>query len=102
MMTDDELKCKFIRVTREPGKTQIDACVIEWPEPHTPTHHWTSATELTPSASEQDIATAIDAVLRDKRFFRVCKRCGVRNPDGWMHSRTICQSCAERHLGVVY
>lgn len=101
-MTDDELKAEFIRVTREPGKTQIDAYVIEWPEPHTPTHRWAPAAVLALSATEQDIAAVIEAVLRDKRFFRVCKRCHTRNPGGWMHSKTICQSCVERHLGVVY
>lgn len=75
---------------------------IEWPSPHTPKSRWVTACDFGPDATEHDVEVTIQKLLDDARFFGVCTRCGEKNPVGWMHSQTICQSCAERHLGVVY
>jgi len=102
MQSDDDLRADFIRVDGKPSKTRIMVRTIDWRGPHTPEERWVSACDIAPDASEQEIEGAIRAVLEDARFFGVCIRCGKKNPVGWMHSETICQSCAERHLGVVY
>ena len=34
--------------------------------------------------------------------FRKCEHCGETRPPEWMHGKDCCQSCAERHLGVVH
>ena len=31
-----------------------------------------------------------------------CEKCAETNSPEWMHGDDICQSCAERYLGVVY
>jgi hypothetical protein len=31
-----------------------------------------------------------------------CERCGETKPPEWMHDNKTCQSCAERHLGIVH
>ena len=102
MQSDDDLRAEFIRVDYRPSKTLIMVRTIEWRGPYTPKERWVSARDLAPDASGQEIKAAIRAALEDARFFGVCMRCGERNPVGWMHSETACQSCAERHLGVVY
>ena len=102
MKTDDDLRAEFIRIDRKQSKTLIRVRTITWQGSHTPKARWVTALDLAPGASERDIEASIQAILGDARFFRVCVRCGERNPTGWMHSETICQSCAEHHLGVVY
>ena len=102
MKTDDDLRGEFIRIDRKPSKTLILVRKITWRGPHTPETHWVTAFNLAADASEPEVEASIRAALGDTRFFRVCVRCGDKNPIGWMHSETICQSCAERYLGVVY
>lgn len=41
------------------------------------------------------------SVIQRKRYFAICQECSERNPQGWMHAATQCQSCAEKP-GVVY
>lgn len=42
-------------------------------------------------------------VLETKRYFRVCKDCGERNPVGWMCTDMgVCHECAERNHGIVF
>jgi hypothetical protein len=43
-----------------------------------------------------------DAQAAQKETFGDCKYCGKRNPEGWMHDRDVCQSCAENILGIRY
>jgi hypothetical protein len=39
--------------------------------------------------------------LRRSRYGK-CVRCRKVTPPEWMHNENTCQSCAERHLGVVH
>lgn len=47
----------------------------------------------------QLIASAQEA---QAQTFGVCKFCSQKLPSGWMSQQDICQSCAEKHLGIVY
>jgi len=100
--TRPDLRSEFIRVDRQPSQTLVLVRTITWQGPHTPETRWVPVSDLLPDAPEQEIEAAIIAVLGDPRFFHVCLCCGEKTPVGWMHSGTVCQSCAERHLGVVY
>lgn len=101
-ITDQELMDEFIRVERISTEITVSVCVIEWHGPHTPVSHWQQVYLLPLDSSERKIQATIKRVLNRKQFFRVCQECGERNPDGWMHSKEICHSCAERNHGIVY
>lgn len=55
------------------------------------------------STRPRDVARAI-VRARGKRLasYRWCARCREVKPPEWMHDIECCQSCAEKHLGVVY
>lgn len=56
-----------------------------------------------PRVLGDDLCEAVDRV-RDLReaALRSCRYCGERKTPGHMHAADVCQSCAERHLGVVH
>ena len=97
-MNDEQLIKEFIRAERSEHGVEITVCEIEWPTPSEPVSHWTIVSLLPLDASEAQIDTAVRAVLVDSRFFGVCATCRERNPNGWMHDDTVCQSCS----GAVY
>jgi hypothetical protein len=89
-------------------RVSVGIFTVRWDGPHTPvvyrewlaTLHWKNlpASELT-AMLLQLISKASE--LRRARY-RKCDRCAELNPPEWMHDKKTCQSCAERHLGVVY
>ncbi len=34
--------------------------------------------------------------------YRTCEQCGEMKPPEHMHSDEVCQSCTEKHLGIIY
>ena len=42
------------------------------------------------------------AQVQQQGSFGNCEYCGQHKPKGWMHGEDVCQSCAERELGIVY
>lgn len=54
--------------------------------------------------NESQIASARAAVLKDPRFFCVCRLCGETNARGHtiMLDGCVCMSCAEKRLGVLF
>jgi hypothetical protein len=50
-----------------------------------------------------ELKSLIDITRQIRRSkFGKCNRCNESKPPEWMHDGKICQSCAVRHLGVVY
>lgn len=49
-------------------------------------------------------AHALIDAARESRLskYLTCSRCGQRKPPEAMHDDDMCQSCAQRHLGIVY
>ncbi|GHF97861.1 hypothetical protein GCM10017783_07150 [Deinococcus piscis] len=84
------------------GVLWLEVGVVSWPTPHTPQLHWEPLQSLPAHASAQAVTQARHAALHDPRYFALCGRCGQRRPQGWMHDGDLCQSCAERWLGVVH
>ena len=101
-MNREELQEEFIRIEYTPDAVHLRVAVIGWPSPSKPETHWRQAKSLPPDAGEAEIQEAVAAILANKRFFRECRKCGELNPVGWMHDRTMCQSCATKHMGAVY
>ncbi|HPM09147.1 MAG TPA: hypothetical protein PK941_01710 [Paludibacter sp.] len=101
-MTDEELIEEFIDVQESSKGIALRVCCITWPHPHEPKSHWHTALVLPPSTSIETVKNEMQKLLMDKKHFTVCVECHERNPRGWMHTRKICQACAEKNHGVVY
>ncbi len=97
-----DLRKEFIEVERVRDEVVIQVREIYWDAPHTPHSQLVIFCKLPGHATEEQVADAVNAALSNPRFFGTCERCQRRLPKGWMHEEALCQSCAERHLGVVY
>lgn len=101
-MDDHELIQEFIKVEQESDSIDVLIRKITWNGPHTSVSTWESATKLKADALSAEIDAQIRKLLNSEQYFQICKECGERNPCGWMHSKSICQSCAERNHGIVH
>jgi hypothetical protein len=101
-MNDDELIAQFMRTRSEGNATILEVALVKWLGSHEPSLRWQQfhAWAGIPTAAEVEAAQRL--ALNDPSLFRQCERCGERNNRGHMHDEHICQSCAERFLGVVY
>ena len=61
---------------------------------------WKNIPEARLRALLRELVCAAIDVRRSK--YRSCSYCQKANPPEWMHDDSVCQSCAERHLGVVH
>ncbi len=102
-MDDEELAREFVKIERD-HQTGVRLLVreIRWKGSHTPTTTWTLATSLPGEATPSMVEAAMQEVLREERYFRVCTMCSRRQPVGWMQDSRTCRSCAEQRGGVVY
>jgi len=99
-------------VVIEIGQAGIAVSIFEvhWDGPHTPAVNGRDLARISwedlPSDTEeatQVIQSLVDAArtIRRSKFSR-CNECGDVKPPEWMHDDRICQSCAEKHHGIVY
>ena len=56
---------------------------------------------------ENALLAALSALIkgaRDARLasFETCQYCARRTPPEWMHDAGVCQSCSERHSGLLH
>lgn len=101
-MTDDDLVAEYTRAEERPPGIALEVRVIHWDGPHAARSEWIPAVMLPPGASPTAIREARHSLIRDKRWFRICRECHERNPIGHMNDSRICQGCAEGNHGVVY
>jgi hypothetical protein len=101
-VTDAELIADFTRIVDVDGGVHLQAAVVGWPEPHSPTLVWTTFRHWKKPPTAARLSAAQQKALMSPRYFRVCQRCGERNNAGHMADHEICQSCAYQYLGVVY
>jgi hypothetical protein len=99
---DEQLRADFLRLREIDGVIALEVGIVEWHGPHTPKRRWEVAHRFTSAPSPDELRSAQRAALENPRFFGVCNMCGKRCNIGHMHSETVCQGCAERHLGVVH
>ena len=90
------------------SRVSIALFSIRWEGSHTPlvrpkqlaTLNWQ---RLPASVTLLSLHSLVEAAVEIRRAkYRKCDRCGETKPPEWMHDEQTCQSCAERHLGVVY
>ena len=90
------------------SKVSVAVFSVRWEGPHTPvvrpkqlaTLNWQRLPASAAMMTLHELITAAVEIRRAK--YRKCERCGETNPPEWMHGEDICQSCAEKHLGVVH
>jgi hypothetical protein len=101
-MDRNELLRDWVKCRRTAGGgTRVYVRSIRWLNPHTPHAEWVMWRQY--GIDEiPDRGDAAAELLRDPRFFGSCDACGERKPRGWMHSATLCQTCAQLKHGVVY
>jgi len=99
---DEALREHFMRLREVDGVPTLEVGIVEWPHPHTPELRWEVARRFQAVPSSDELRRAQQSALEDPHFFRTCSMCRERQNAGHMHSRRVCQGCAEKHLGVVH
>ena len=84
------------------GEIHLQVAVVDWLDPGSPALVWKTFRRWKKWPTPERLASAQQKALAVPRYFRFCQRCGERNNAGHMHDRKTCQTCAEKHLGVVY
>jgi hypothetical protein len=100
--SDTQLIADFIRVVESEDGTLMEVGVVEWNGPATPVIRWKTFRRWRRKPTPQRLDAAQQQALQTARFFKVCRICRDRTNIGHMHDARVCQSCAERELGVVY
>ena len=57
-----------------------------------------------PESALWDALSALIKGAREARRsrFQVCQHCGETTPPEWLHDEHVCQSCADRHHGMIH
>lgn len=101
-MNNKKLLADFTRAVKTPDGPCLECLTISWPHPSTPKSRWKKVKLLPADSTAEEIGSAQRLLLKDPRYFGVCKMCHERNPMGWMCGKDVCQACAVDHLGVVF
>jgi hypothetical protein len=102
LMNDDELIAEFMRIRSEGDATLLEVALVKWRGPDEPSLRWQRFHTWAGIPTTTEVEAAQRQALDDPSLFQHCDRCGERCNRGHMHNDHICQSCAERFLGVVY
>ncbi|ADE17016.1 conserved hypothetical protein (plasmid) [Nitrosococcus halophilus Nc 4] len=101
-MTDDEFITEFTRLAERDGKTVLEVGVVTWNGPYHPALSWKVFRRWSKCPTNEQLAAAQMKSLETPRFFRVCGHCKERVNAGHMLGQDICQSCAEKDLGITF
>src|SRR5690606_37437426 len=93
---------EFVSVDSSDEGIRLHVRTISWRGPHTPVSEWVLWKQINAEPDHADLDRLYDEILADRRYFGLCAQCRECNPFGWMHDPDLCQSCAERHHGVMY
>ncbi|MHB8762299.1 MAG: hypothetical protein ACYC6J_07975 [Coriobacteriia bacterium] len=97
-----DLSAGFVKVESSEESVRVLVGGIEWDGPAHPQEVWEIFAELPLEASPDEIEQALSEARHSAAHFGECRWCGDRLPQGWMHDKRTCQSCAEKHLGAVH
>ncbi|EKP0294308.1 TPA: hypothetical protein ACSCX2_003511 [Aeromonas veronii] len=120
----NEIKRDFIRLRANEVGLLLEVGKVHW-NGHTPECEWICVKQFgdMPKLSEYEyphirnvftegsegkliswveVDKAVEKLLNNRRYFRVCGRCRTLNPIGWMHDDFACSGCAGEKLGIVY
>ena len=98
-MSDD--LADFFRCEETADGWRLQVGIVTW-DGQTPELEWSTFRQWKTQPNKGDLTEARDAASSDTRYFRTCTRCHELTNAGHMHDAQTCQSCAERHLGVVH
>ncbi len=93
---------KYFRCFADDQGWAFEVATIGWEGVYTPVVTWRVFRRWKREPTEASIARARAAALKNRTLFRLCELCDEINTAGHMHSASVCQGCAERHLRVVY
>lgn len=74
---------------------------IKW-DGHEPVSTWIPLAAMALTTSIDNITKKRLWLLKRKKYFVTCCHCQKLKARGWMHGDTMCSSCAEHVLDVVY
>lgn len=97
-----ELLADFTRVIASDGEYCFEVGIVQWRSSYESSLIWKRFRRWVRAPSAERVRAAQVKALQQRRFFQLCERCGERNNVGHMYSDEICQTCAERYLGVVH
>ena len=80
---------------------QIKVTNVSW-DGHNPILNEVVFVELPADSTEKQITAQVKKLLKRKTYIRQCEQYSQYKINGWMHSNSCCQSCAEKYFGVVY
>lgn len=103
-MERQEIIDEHIAIERNAAGITISVIDVEW-DGHTPVERHLPARKLSTDASPEELSKAIDEVLSDKKFFRVCNDCRELNVVGHiieLHGKTLCHGCAQMNHGIIF
>lgn len=98
----DDLRADYLRIVTTKATTVLQVGVVTWSSPADPGIRWKAFRRWRKPPSPAQIKAAQDLALRDPRFFAWCRLCEELHSVGHMSQRDVCQSCATRHLQVVF
>lgn len=84
------------------GKVEIFVRTLEWTGPHDSIEKWTLAKTLTKNISINNLKKAVISILINDKFFINCEECGEWVPEGYSTSDSLCCTCAESVLKIVF
>jgi len=88
----------------------VSVCGVRWDGPHTPVPDDFPLAQVAWSqlgGNEAEAVVAVNLLIQAatvirRTAFRRCRYCQENKPPEWQHEDDVCQSCAEKHLGVVH
>ena len=92
----------YFRCVPVPEGWAFQVGVVRWPHPHEPMMAWNTVRRWKTQPNAARLDRTRKAVVARGRFFRICSICHELNNGGHMHSKDVCQGCAEREFGVVH
>ena len=102
-MDDNELIAEFIRTIPSDTGVNIQVKAIHWTSPYESETHWVTAAKVRGTPTPERLLERVLRVLKDRKYFRVCKDCSERCSVGQMCTDMgVCHGCAERNHGVAF
>ena len=97
----DRIK-KYIQVNKTKSGVQILVRKIGWDGPTEMISKWEVENYFKIGVSETEIEQAVERIIKNGRFFRLCSDCGEYKPVGLMWENYICQGCAAANHGIIF
>ncbi|TDU73066.1 hypothetical protein EI77_01533 [Prosthecobacter fusiformis] len=93
-MTEAEIAKKYTRIVKTSLGQWVQAMVVKKPMSDTPEITWKGVGRMLPvRALDENVEMARLAVLKDRRFFRLCEKCNEARPASLILDSGACQEC---------